>query len=88
VSYASPIHLRFGILCVLAYAALSYACEDPFTRPVTPSANQRGVIPYLYNDLAGYIATTWDPATSRSSSSFARGRCEPVHLRGGRTIAS
>jgi hypothetical protein len=108
-AYTSASHLRFGILCVLAYVALSwiarfdmrlgaqiaslvypldtfsmyagmpgedashllvrdatgkvhrvtafrsYACEDPFTRPATPCANQRGVIPYLYNDLASYI---------------------------------
>ena len=101
--------LRFGILCILAYVALSwavrfdmrlgaqiasliypldtfsmyagmpaenashllvrdatgevyrviafrsYACADPFTRPAARCANQRGVIPYHYDDLANYI---------------------------------
>ena len=34
----------------------SYSCEEGFARSVSRCANQRGVIPYHYDDLAEYIA--------------------------------
>lgn len=33
----------------------SYACAGPVVRSATSCANQRGVIPYHYDDLAAYI---------------------------------